>query len=109
MTKQALGNKMNTVAWALFLVMIGGLWLVPEGTVPESTWLLGVGLILLGLNLARAMNKLSISWFIVVLGVVAVVGGIVGFMGLQISIFPLILIVIGITIILETLAKKETD
>jgi len=30
--------------------MIGGLWLLPDETVPEGAWLLGVGVIILGLN-----------------------------------------------------------
>ncbi len=56
MAKKGLNQKLNAVAWALFLIMLGGLWMTPAGTVPESTWLIGVGLILLGLNAIRYLS-----------------------------------------------------
>ncbi len=36
--------------------MIGGLWLAPSQLVPEGTWLIGTGLIMLGLTAARQMD-----------------------------------------------------
>jgi len=49
--KMALDKRLDALGWGLFLIMIGGLWLAPEGWVPEGTWLIGTGIIILGLML----------------------------------------------------------
>jgi len=43
--EQIVSRRINSIGWALFFVMIGCLWLVPPETLPESTWLIGTGLI----------------------------------------------------------------
>jgi hypothetical protein len=106
MAKQGLDQKLNAVAWALFFIMLGGLWMVPTGTVPESTWLIGVGLILLGLNAIRYMSGLMMVWFTTILGVVALLAGVAGIVGMELPIFPIILIIIGVSIIYDVLTKK---
>ncbi len=106
-SREALNNRLSSISWALFLIMIGGLFLVPAGTVPESTWLLGVGIILLGLNAIRFQNKIPMSWSGVVLGTVALIVGIAGFVGFQLQIFPILIIIIGISILIEALSKKK--
>ena len=68
---QTLNKRLETISWGLFLVMFGGLKLVPASIVPEGAWLLGAGLIMLGLNLARYLNAIPISGFTTVLGVIA--------------------------------------
>lgn len=44
---KALLSKINGLALAAFLVIIGLIWLQPEGSLPRSTWVLGLGLILI--------------------------------------------------------------
>jgi hypothetical protein len=39
--KMHLNKRLETIAWGLFLIMIGGLWLFPDKTVPDGAWLLG--------------------------------------------------------------------
>ena len=107
MAKKSLDQKLNAVAWALFFIMLGGLWMVPAGTVPESAWLIGVGLILLGLNAARYLQKLPMGWLTVILGVIALIIGIGGMFGVQLPIFPIILVIIGVSIIYDVLTKKS--
>lgn len=79
--------------------------MVPAGTVPESTWLIGVGLILLGLNGVRYLSGLKMAWITVVLGVVALLTGAAGSVGVELPIFPIILVIIGISIIYDVLTK----
>ncbi len=68
---------MEAIGWGLLLILTGGTWLAPKGTIPEGTWLIGVGLILLGINAARYLNKIPINGFTTTLGVLAfVLGGI---------------------------------
>ncbi len=33
--KTALDKRLDSIGWGLFLIMIGGLWLAPEGLVPR--------------------------------------------------------------------------
>jgi hypothetical protein len=71
-----LDRRLEGIGWALFLIMIGGIGLVPS--VPPGTWLVGTGLIMLGLNLARYLSGLRMSNFTVVLGVLALLLGVGG-------------------------------
>jgi len=105
--KRALDKRLEALGWGLFLVMIGCLWLVPEGTVPEGTWLIGTGVIILGLMGVRYIYGIKISGFWLVLGIVALAFGISDVFGLNIPVFPILLIIFGVSIILKPLLKKK--
>ena len=47
--EKAEGKRLETLGWALFLIMTGGLFLIPSHLVPPGTLLIGVGLIMLDL------------------------------------------------------------
>jgi hypothetical protein len=74
--KVALNKRLETVFWGLFLIMLGGQWLLPKDTLPNGLWSIGVGLLLLGLNVARYFNHLRMSGFTTFLGILSLVGGI---------------------------------
>lgn len=101
--KSGLSKRLEDIGWALFLIMIGGLWLFPAGRVPESTWLVGAGLIMLGLNGARYLSGIRMNSFTIILGVVALAGGLGGAFGVRLPLFPILLILIGASIILKPL------
>jgi hypothetical protein len=103
----ALKRRLDGIGWALFLIMIGGLWLMPEGTVPEGTGLIGVGLIMLGISVVRSLNGIEVSWFTVVLGVIALTSGASGFFGVNLPWFPILLVLIGASIILEQVLAPD--
>jgi len=105
--KRALDKRLEALGWGLFLLMIGCLWLVPEGTVPEGTWLIGTGVIILGLMGVRYIYGIKIDGFWLVLGIVALAFGISDVFGLNIPVFPILLIIIGASIILKPLLKKK--
>jgi hypothetical protein len=105
--KMALKRRLDGIGWALFLIMIGGLWLMPEGTVPEGTWLIGVGLIMLGVSAVRSLNGIEVSWFTVVLGVIALASGMSDFFGVNLPWFPILLVLIGASIILEQVLTPD--
>jgi hypothetical protein len=73
--------------------MIGALWLLPQ--VPAGTWLIGTGVILLGLNVARYLNGIRMSTFTVLLGTAAIAFGVAAFLGVELPLFPILLIAIG--------------
>lgn len=104
--KQALNRRLEAIAWGLFFVMIGGLGLVPNQQVPEGTWLIGTGVIMLGLNAARAFYGIRMSGFTNFLGIVAILAGVSAFLGVQFPFFPVLLILIGAHIILAPFERK---
>ena len=73
--KAALNKRLETAFWGLFLIMLGGQFLLKNVNLPEGIWDVGIGLIFLGLNAARYFNGLRMSGFTTFLGVLAVVGG----------------------------------
>jgi len=79
--KAALNKRLETIAWGLFLIMLGGFALVPDSITPKGAWALGVGLIMLGLNAARYFLKIKMSGFTTVLGILSLVGGITDLIG----------------------------
>ena len=74
--KAALNQRLETIFWGLFLIMLGGQWLLPKGTLPNGLWSICVGLLLLSLNAVRYFSKLKMSGFTTFLGILSLVGGI---------------------------------
>jgi len=105
--KKSLNDKISAIGWALFLVMIGGLLLVPEGKVPESAWLAGAGIIMLGSNAARYFSGLRLCGCTMGLGALLLASGICGFYGVEFPFFPAVLILVGISIIWGLVTKKK--
>jgi len=100
-------EKLEKIGWGLFLVMLGSIWLFPNSIVPEGTFMFGVGVILLGLNLVKYTKGYRVNGFTVFLGIVALIAGLSSLLGRSIDIFPLILILWGINIILGIGRKKR--
>lgn len=99
--KDSLAKRLDESAWALFLIMTGIVWLVPEERLPDGTWLLGTGVLLLALNAARYFNGLAIGGFTTVLGVLALAGGIGERLGIDIPLFAVALLLLGVSILLK--------
>jgi hypothetical protein len=103
--RDALDHQLERIGWALFLIMIGGLMLVPG--VPGGVWLIGTGLIMLGLNAARQANGIPMSAFTIVLGIAAVVLGVAEIVGAGLPVFPILLILIGASILWRAFGERE--
>ena len=107
--KRALNKRLESVSWALFLILIGCLWLVPEEQVPKNAWLFGVGIIMLGLNAARFLNGIRMSSFSVILGILAIALGLSDVLGVELPIFPILLVLVGLGIVFDVLFQKGRD
>jgi hypothetical protein len=105
----AVSRRLDELAWALFLILIGAIWLLPAGTVPEGTWLVGAGLILLGINVVRSLKGLKMNGFAIVLGVLALVAGLGHLAGVKVPVFAILFIIIGASIILRPLLGKRPN
>jgi hypothetical protein len=99
--KAALNKRLEAVGWGLFLIMVGGSLLVDREVVPKGWWTIGVGVILLGLNLARYLNGIKMSGFGVFLGVLALIGGILELVALKQIEGAILLIVLGAYLLLK--------
>jgi hypothetical protein len=102
-------QRLEGIGWALFLIMIGGLGLVPDAMVPEGTWLIGVGLIMLGLNLARSLNHIPMSSGTLFLGVLALIAGVTSVAGVDLPIFPIVLILLGLSALSKAFFAQSVE
>ncbi len=105
--KKSLNKTLENAAWGLFLIMLGCLWLVPEDMIPEDAWLLGAGIILLGLNGIRYLKGIRPSGFTIFLGLIGVLLGIGGLVGMDVPVIPIMIILIGLSMVIGPLLRKK--
>jgi hypothetical protein len=109
--KAALNKRLETIAWGCFLILWAGsmFWknTVPNAPMPEGVWSIGVGLIFLGLNLARYLNKIRMSGFTTFLGVLSVVGGVVQLFGVKGLEGAFLLLILGAYLVLKPWFEKR--
>lgn len=104
--KSALNKRIEDIGWGLLAIAIGGILLVPDKLVPPGAWPIGFGLIILGLNGVRYLNRIKISSFNLALGVFALAAGLGDFFSVKLPLIAIFLILIGISIILKPLVEK---
>jgi hypothetical protein len=105
------GRRLDEISLALVLIMTGAMWLSPVTLLPEGSWLVGLGLIVLGLNAVRRLRGLEVSGFGIIIGLVALAAGIGRIIGRDLPIIPGLLIVLGAGLVLRAAAggKRRTD
>lgn len=96
-----LNKRLETIAWGLFLIMLGGFMYVPETTLKKGAWSIGVGLIMIGLNAVRYTYKIRMSGFTTVLGILALVIGVLQVIGIMAFEGAVLLIILGAYLILK--------
>ena len=106
--QEELGQRLDAIGWGLFLLMLGGLWLVPEEWgMPEGAWLIGAGVIILGLIAVRYITGLQVSGFWLFLGALAFGTGLASVLGLDLPVFPILLVIAGAGILLKPLFDRR--
>lgn len=103
---QATGRRLDNMGWAVFLILTGVLWLVPESQVPRGTWFIGIGFLLLGLNGVRVMSNVPVSGFGTILGLLALAAGISAFLGVEVPIVAIGLILLGLGVLVRELGAR---
>lgn len=104
---KSLNRRYETMAWGAFFVLLGVTNLFPG--LPEGVGAVGIGIIFLGLNLARYVSQIPTSGFTITLGVLALVLGGADtarhLLNLQVELplFPLLLIAIGFILLARAL------
>jgi hypothetical protein len=103
-TSTTLNRNFETIAWGSIFIWWGLTELIPS--LPTGMGLVGIGLILLGLNVVRTLNGLPTSGFSITLGILALVWGVLELAGallslpFEIPVFAILLIVLGLIILI---------
>jgi hypothetical protein len=105
--RAALNKRLETMAWGAFLIMLGGFMFVPEEIIRGGWWSIGVGLIFLGLNIARYFNGLRMSGFTTFLGILSVIGGVLDLVGLEGVNGAVLIIVLGAYLLFKPYFEKR--
>ena len=112
---KTLNRRYETVAWGALLILLGVDFFVPGLLVPYGIGMLGIGIILLGLNLARYLSKMPMNGVTIALGIMAFVLGMVALLRavlnlprFELPLFPVLLIAIGV-VILGQAAKRMVN
>lgn len=100
-------QTLESLGWGLFIVLIGVGWYIGSAyKIDTGSFIaLGVGLILLGINLIRVKSNIKINRFAIFIGVLALAIGAAGILGYSLDLLPTILIIVGLFVIEEALAK----
>ncbi len=106
-TTSDLDHRLDILGWGVFFLMTGVLLLVPG--LPEGTWLVGLGVLLLGFAGARVALGLPVEWFGVILGTGALLAGFGTMAGLDIPVFALFLVVCGLALIAGVLSNGRAE
>jgi hypothetical protein len=91
----ALNKRLETIGWGCFLILLGGFLFVPEMLVAKGHWSIGVGVIMLGLNVARYFCRIKLSGFTTFLGVAALLSGVLQLLGMHTLEGAILLIILG--------------
>ncbi len=102
---QNINRNFERLAWAAFFIWWGIVELFKF--LPQGTGLVGFGLILLGLNVARYLSGMRASGFTITLGILALVWGALELAGVLLSLpfeipaFAVLLIVFGLIVLAQ--------
>ena len=110
---RTLNRNLETMAWGALFIW----WGITElfQFLPHSTGAIGIGLIFLGLNLARSLNGIPTSGFSTTLGILALVlGGLelassVLRLPFELPVFAILLIVLGVILLARELLRSKNE
>ena len=100
-------KRLENIGWGLFLVMFGCNLLIPDDVVPGGIWTIGLGVLLLGLNVARYNYGIRMSGFTTFIGALAIVGGIAQLLGFDALEGAGFFILLGIALLLKPWFDKQ--
>jgi hypothetical protein len=106
--KNSINNKLlNGVAWGAFFVVLGIGWFASIAyTIDVTAYLaVGVGIILVAINLVRLSGGISLSKFSLFIGLIALALGGAGIIGYSLPLIPTVIVLVGLFIVAEGLQK----
>lgn len=91
-----IAHKLSMTSWALFFIWMG---IVLSTGLGAGYGLLGIGIIILGTQLARKLSNLSVEGFWVLVGVLLLLGAVGKLIAFGIALIPFVLILAGVVIL----------
>ncbi len=101
---------LGTFAWGSFFILWGITEMFPS--LPEGAGAIGIGIILVGLNLARLWKREPISGFTTTFGILALLLGVLQLsrpylhLSFELPIFAILLLALGLIVLGGALKKK---
>jgi hypothetical protein len=105
--KAALNKRLESICWGLFLIMAGGFMFVDKEIINSGWWSIGIGLIMLGLNVARYFNQIRMSSFTTFLGILSLAGGVAQVLGWTALDNALFFILLGAFLLIRPLFDRR--
>ena len=110
---RTLNRNLETMAWGALFIW----WGITElfQFLPHGTGAIGIGLIFLGLNMARSLNGIPTSGFSTTLGILALVLGGLELAGsvlrlpFELPVFAILLIVLGVIMLARELLRSKNE
>ncbi len=106
--RNAIGNKvLDGLAWGSFLILLGIVWFVSTSySIDAGAYVaVGVGIILIGINLVRMVVNVKVSKFSLFIGLIAFAIGGAAVIGYSLPLVPMAIVLIGLFILAEGLQK----
>lgn len=110
---QTMNRNFEAIAWGALFIWWGITEMIT--TLPDGSGAIGIGLILIGINIARSFNGVPISRFSTTLGILALVWGGLELVGALLSlpfelpIFAILLIVLGVIVLAPELTGRRNQ
>ncbi len=108
MTEKTQTNKvLDAIACGVFIVLLGAGWIVSAYyNIDTGIYVaLGVGLILIALNLSRQALRITISKISLFIGLLAIALAGSGIAGFEMPFIPTVIVLVGLFIVAEAMQK----
>jgi len=111
-TTHTLNRNFEAIAWGALFIWWGITALVPS--LPDGTTAIGIGLILIVVNVARRLSNVPISSFSTTIGILALIWGVLELAGVLLSlpfelpVFAILLIVLGAIVLWPELMRTRS-
>ena len=99
-------QKLEGIAWGLFFIWIGIAFLLH---LDWGVGLLGVGVLMIGKQIARKFMTLPMETFWIGVGILFILCGIWGVLNVSVSLIPIVCIVAGVALAVSALFGKPVE
>jgi hypothetical protein len=104
--KRNLSARMEAMEWGLFFIWIGIVFLLHIGA---GVGLLGIGLIILGVQVARKNHNLELEKFWIIFGLLFVIGGLWELFNIKLPLVSLLFIGAGVAILVSIAKGRQIE
>jgi hypothetical protein len=98
-------KNFGALGWGLFFIWVGICYLAGLGF---TVGLLGVGVIILAMQLVRMFSNIKFEVFWIVVGILFVLGGIWDLLNIEFDLVPVLLIIAGVLLLISALTGKKS-